>query len=194
MSAEEDIEVGDIVKFLYGTSPAETYRLGIVRGIEYGDPVHNSYGLTTTYRIEVLGQRIVQTYKPTGKYREFYKHRGAVKKYRAPHFVEQLLRASEPIDPTKVSMRNLPLGANLDILHAAGMIGTGDKKSFYKRLVPPPIRSGDGKWVPGTVENLLLQRKTAEAAGGGSTSAATGGSKSRRTRRNKRLSRRSTRR
>jgi len=184
--ADEKITVGDMVQFLYSTPPA-IYRLGIVREIELGPPVYNSLGLDTIfYNIEVLGQEIVETYKPTGKFRGLYKHRWSIKKYQAPHLVEQVLRASEPIDPAKVSMRNIPLGVNLDILHAAGMIGEEEKAHLYKRLVPPPIRSGDGKWVPGTVEPLLLPRKTAAAAGGGG--------KSRRTRRNKRLSRRSTRR
>lgn len=170
MSADEEIKVGDIVKFLYSTTPT-IYRLGIVREIERGPPRYNTQGLDTIfYNIEVLGQEIVQTYKPTGKFRGLYKHRWDIKKYQAPHLVEQVLRASEPIDPAKVSMRNIPLGVNLDILHAAGMIGEEEKAPLYKRLVPES----------GTVESLLLPR-------------AGGGGKSRRTRRNKRLSRRSTR-
>jgi len=174
MSADEEIKVGDIVKFLYSTPPA-IYRLGIVREIERGPPRYNTLGLDTIfYNIEVLGQRIVQTYTPTGKFRGLYKHRWDIKKYQAPHLVEQVLRASTPNDPTKVSM---PPEIKLKILHTAGMIGKGDANSLYQRVVPPPIRSGDGEWVPGTVETLLLPR-----------------AKPGRTRRNKRLSRRSTRR
>jgi len=181
MSVDEEIKVGDIVKFNYSTTPT-IYRLGIVREIERGPPRYNTLGLDTIfYNIEVLGQEIVQTYKPTGKFRGLYKHRWDIKKYQAPQLVEQVLRASNPIDPAKVSMRNIPPGIELEILHAAGMLDKKDIAPLYQRLVPPPIRSGDGKWVPGTVENLLLPR-------------AGGGGKPGRTRRNKRLSRRSTRR
>ena len=174
MSADEEIQVGDIVKFLYSTTPT-IYRLGIIRGIERGPPVYNTPGpVNITYKIEVLGQRIVQTYKPTGKIKELYKHRGYIKKYHTPHLIsEQVIRGSVPIDPSKHGAGSMPAEISNKIL---AMAGFSQKGNLYRRY---------------TRGNAIVMPRTS-AAGGGSTSAATGGSKSRRTRR--RSKRRSTRR
>jgi len=176
MSADEEIKVGDIVKFLYSTTPT-IYRLGVVRGIELGPPVYNTPGpVNITYKIELLGQRIVQMYTPTGKIKELYKHRWDIKKYHTPHLIsEQVIRGSVPIDPAKHGAGSMPAEITNKILAMAGFSQNGNLYRSYTR--------GNANVMPRT-----------SAAGGGSTSAAAGGSKSRRTRRNKRLSRRSTRR
>lgn len=134
MSKEEEIKVGDIVKFQYKYPCLDTYRLGIVRDIErtFPEPVLRPKYVRTKYHVELLGEKLIQTYIPTGRTVRLFDH-DDITKYHTPNLIsEQVMRGSVAMNSSKPSAASLPAETTSKILAMAGL---GQNSNLYRRYM-----------------------------------------------------------
>jgi len=134
MSVEEDIKVGDIVKFQYKYPTLDTYRLGVVRNIErtFPEPVYRPKYVRTKYHIELLGQKLIQTYIPTGRTVRLFDD-DDITKYHTPNLIsEQVMRGSVAMNSSKPGAASLPAETTSKILAMAGL---GQNSNLYRRYM-----------------------------------------------------------